>query len=107
VTDVFEGRGHLGRLGAVKLTGTLSGTGFILQGHAAGSLTLRNPRGSVTLALSGPPEGGFRAPTSGTYTFAIQSGTGAYARTVGTGRVNLVLGSGTFTMTFHGDPNRF
>jgi hypothetical protein len=107
VADVFNGRARLSRLGIVKVTGSLSGTGFILQGHATGSLTLGNARGSVTLTLAGPPEGGFQAPASGTYTFAVKSGTGAYARTAGTGRVDLVLGSDTFKITFHGDPNRF
>jgi hypothetical protein len=107
VTDVFHGKARLSRLGAVKVTGALSGTGFILQGHAAGSLILRDARGSVTSDLTGPPEGGSRAPGSGTYTFAITGGTGAYARAIGTGKVDLVLGSGTFAMTFHGDPNRF
>ena len=107
VADVFNGRAHLSRLGIVKTTGSLSGTGFILQGHATGKLTLRNARGSVTLTLTGPPEGGFQAPASGTYTFAVKSGTGAYARAVGTGRVDLVLGSDTFEITFHGGLNRF
>jgi hypothetical protein len=107
VTDVFQGRALLGQLGTVTLAGSLTGTGFIAQGHATGTLTLKNTRGSVTLTLTGAPEGGFQAPQSGTYTFAVESGTGAYARTVGTGKVDLALGSGTFTMAFHGDPNRF
>jgi hypothetical protein len=107
VTDVFKGTAHLGRLGAFKISGRLTGTGFILQGNATGTLTLKNARGSVSLALTGPPEGGFQAPGSGTYTFAVSSGTGAYARALGTGKVDLQLGSGTFKMTFHGDPNRF
>jgi hypothetical protein len=107
VTDVIKGRARLGRLGAVTLTGSLNGTGSIVQGSATGTLALKNSRGSVALALTGPPEDGFQAPESGTYTFAVKSGTGAYARAFGTGKVDLVLGSGTFTMTFHGDPNRF
>jgi hypothetical protein len=107
VTDVFKGTAHLGQLGAFKVSGQLTGTGFILQGNATGTLTLKNARGSVSLALTGPPEGGFQAPGSGTYTFAVSSGTGAYAKALGTGKVDLELGSGTFKMTFHGDPNRF
>jgi hypothetical protein len=109
VADVFNGRARLSRLGVVKVTGSLSGTGFILQGHATGRLTLRNARGSVTLALTGPPEGGFQAPASGTHALAVavKSGTGAYARAIGTGRVDLGLGSDNLKITFHGDPNRF
>jgi hypothetical protein len=107
VTDAFKGTAQLGRLGAVKVSGSLTGTGFITQGQATGTLTLVNARGSVTVALTGPPEGGFHAPESGTYTFAIRSGTGAFARASGTGKVDLELGSGTFKMTFRGDPNRF
>jgi hypothetical protein len=26
---------------------------------------------------------------------------------IGTGKVDMTLASGTFSMTFHGDPNRF
>jgi hypothetical protein len=107
VTDVFKGKAFLKQLGAVTLTGSLTGTGFIAQGHATGTFILKNARGSITLAVTGPTEGGFHAPESATYAFAVTSGSGAYARTVGTGRVDLVLGSGTFTAAFHGDPNRF
>ena len=107
VTDTFKGRALLNQVGAVKLTGSLTGTGFITQGHAGGSLLLENVRGSVTLTLSGPPQGAFQPPKSGTYTFAITTGTGAFAGVVGTGKVDLVLGAGTFTMAFRGDPNRF
>jgi hypothetical protein len=107
VTDAFKGRAQLGRLGAVRVSGSITGTGFIAQGQATGTLTLVNARGRVTVALTGPPEGGFHSPESGTYTFAVQSGTGAYARATGTGKVDLELGPGTFKMTFRGDPNRF
>jgi hypothetical protein len=107
VTDALKGTAHLGRLGRFKVSGSLAGTGFIFLGQATGTLTLVNARGSVTVALAGPPQGGFQSPQSGTYTFAIRSGTGAYARASGTGKVDLELGSGTFKMTFRGDPNRF
>jgi hypothetical protein len=107
VTDVFKGRALLNQVGAVTLTGSLTGTGFIAQGHATGTLILENARGSVTLTLSGAPQGGFQPPKSGTYTFAVTTGTGAFAGAVGTGKVDLMLGAGTFTMAFRGDPNRF
>jgi hypothetical protein len=87
--------------------GSLAGTGFIAEGHATGTLTLTNARGSVTLALTGPSQDGFSPPGSGAYTFAVRGGTGSYARTVGTGEVDLALGAGTFKMTFRGGPNRF
>jgi hypothetical protein len=107
VTDVFKGGAVVNQMGTVRLAGSLTGTGFIAQGQATGALTLANGRGSVTLTLSGPPQGGFQPPKSGTYTFAIASGTGAFAGAVGTGKVDLMLGGGTFTMNFRGDPNRF
>jgi hypothetical protein len=106
-TDVFKGTAHLGRLGTVKVSGSLTGTGFIAQGHATGTLTLSNSRGSVTLTLTGPSQGGFLAPGSGTYTFAVKSGTGAFAHAIGTGKVDISLGSNMFRMSFQGDPNRF
>jgi hypothetical protein len=107
VTDMLKGRARLDHLGTFKLMGSLKGTGFIVHGNATGNLALKNSRGSVTLDLTGPPEDGFQPPESGTYTFAVKSGTGEFARAIGTGKVDLVLGTCTFTMTFHGDPNRF
>jgi hypothetical protein len=106
-TDAIKGTAHLSRLGTVKVSGSLTGTGFIRQGHATGTLTLSNARGSVTLTLIGPSEGGFLAPGSGTYTFAVKSGTGAFAHAIGTGKVDITLGANMFRMNFQGDPNRF
>jgi murein DD-endopeptidase MepM/ murein hydrolase activator NlpD len=106
-TDVFKGTARFSPLGAVKVSASLTGTGFITQGHATGTLTFSNARGSVTLALTGPSEGGFLAPGSGTYIFAVKSGTGAFAHAIGTGKVVIALGSNSFNMSFQGDPNRF
>ncbi len=106
-TDVFKGTAHFSRLGTVKVSGSLIGTGFITQGRATGTINLSNARGSVTLALTGPSEGGFLAPGSGTYTFAVKSGTGAFAHAIGTGQVDIALGSNIFKMSFQSAPNRY
>ena len=106
-TDALKGTAHFSRLGTVKMSGSLTGTGFITQGNATGTVTLSNARGSVTLALTGLSQGGFLAPGSGTYTFAVKSGTGSFAHAIGTGKVDIALGSNTFNMSFHSDPNRF
>lgn len=106
-SDTIKGMAHFSRLGTVKVSGSLVGTGFIAQGNGAGTLTLSNVRGSVTLALFGPPQGGFTSPGSGPYTFIVKSGTGAFAHTVGTGNVDIALGSNSFRMSFHGEPNSF
>jgi hypothetical protein len=104
----LHGSGRLTPLGKLShLSGTLVGTGFIQEGHAGGTILLSNARGSVTLSLVGPLQGGFTAPSSGTYHFTVAKGTGAYAHDVGTGTVDLTLGAQSFTMTFHGEPNRF
>jgi hypothetical protein len=106
-TVALEGSGRLSALGQVHLSGTLHGTGFIQQGQPGGTIRLSNARGSVTLSLVGPTQGGFTAPPSGPYRFAVQGGTGAYAHAVGTGTVDVTLGARSFTLAFHGDPNHF
>jgi hypothetical protein len=106
-TDVLNGTAHLKHLGTVKVSGSLTGTGFIRQGNATGTLTLSNAHSSVTLTLTGPSLGGFNAPVSGIYTFAVRSGTGAFARAIGTGHVDITLSSSLLKMSFHGQPNRF
>jgi hypothetical protein len=106
-TDVFKGTARLGRLGAFKVSGSLTGTGFITNGNGTGTLTLSNSRGSVTLSLTGPPLGGFHSPASGTYAFVVTGGTGAFAHSIGNGNVDVTLGSNTFALGFHGAPNRY
>jgi hypothetical protein len=108
VTFVLAGAGRVTPLGAVRLSGSLQGTGFIRPpGHAGGTIQLSNARGSVTLRLEGPPQGGFTPPPSATYQFSVESGTGAYAHTVGTGTADIAFKGRSFTVTFHGAPNHF
>ena len=63
----IQGQGTLTRLGAVQLSGSLHGTGFIASGYASGTITLTNSHGSVSLQLHGPTQPGFTLPVSGTY----------------------------------------
>jgi hypothetical protein len=106
-TDLLKGTGDLGVVGKVTLSGSLTGTGFISQGHSTGTLKITNAKGSFSMQLTGPQEGPFSGPASGTYTFTIKGLSGAYKKVIGTGRVDITLASGTFSMAFHGDPNRF
>ena len=46
-----DAAGDLARLGHVTVTGTVAGLGFIASGHASGTLTFTNARGSVTVTL--------------------------------------------------------
>jgi hypothetical protein len=59
-------------------------TGFIRSGRSTGTLTLTNSQGSVTLALTGPPQRG-NSPLPGRYQFAITGGTGAFKSLSGGG----------------------
>jgi hypothetical protein len=77
--------------------------GLILAGRAAGTLTLSNAMGSVTLALTSPPAAtpvpaSAAAATPGVGTFpttldyVIVSGTGAYAGDTDSGTITVLLG---------------
>jgi hypothetical protein len=86
----FAGEGRFAALGQVALSGWAHSVGFLLHGHAAGSLTLTNNRGSVTLALSGPDQPGFSALPE-QFSYRIISGTGAYGHLSDHGTLALVL----------------
>jgi prepilin-type processing-associated H-X9-DG protein len=101
----LKGTAVLNQLGKVSVSGTLSGTGFIAQGHAGATLTLANSKGTVILSLIGPTQGGFKAAPSGTYTFGVEGGTGQYAHVVGHGTVDLTYNARTFSLAFHGGVN--
>ncbi|MFO0950052.1 MAG: hypothetical protein U0835_02660 [Isosphaeraceae bacterium] len=105
--DVLSGAGNLNQVGHASISGKITGTGFIANGHASGALKVVNAKGSFTLELTGPPSGGFSGPDSGTYTYTIKGLTGAYKKAFGTGKVDVTLADGKFSLSFHGDPNRF
>jgi hypothetical protein len=109
VTDIggvysLTGSGNLGRLGAVTITGTVSGVGNILHGRARGTLTLSNANGSVTLDLLGPVQSSF-SPLPGIFQYRIISATGQYVALRDRGMIQLNLqptpsvpSSGGFTL---------
>jgi hypothetical protein len=113
---MLNGSAYLARLGHVTVTGTVAGLGFIVSGHAWGTLTFANARGSVTVALEGPLQSGF-SPLPEQFSYTVVSGTGAYQHLHDHGSLKLVLhpfpidplpGSlfpvahGTFTLTIAG-----
>ncbi|MDR3635852.1 MAG: hypothetical protein P4L84_18765 [Isosphaeraceae bacterium] len=106
-TITFRGHGQVTPLGAVKVSGSLQGTGFIRSGTAGGTVQLSNSHGSVTLSLEGPSQGGFTPAPSGTYQFHVVSGTGAFAKDLGDGTVDVNLVGDGISLTFHGAPNRY
>ena len=103
----LRGHGKLTTLGKVEVSGNLVGTGFIASGNAGGAIKLTNAKGSLTLNLTGPSQPGFTVPQAGTYQFTFEKGTGAYAKDVSDGSVDVSFSGSTFTLTFHGSPNRF
>ena len=89
-TFTLSGLGKAGMLGKVQFSGHFGTPGFIATGHAGGTLTLSNPKGSVTLDLQGPTRPGFSAPPSA-FTYTVVSGTGAYASAHGGGQLTVGL----------------
>jgi hypothetical protein len=84
----LTGAGVLGGQPPFLASGTLHRTGMIAPGHATGTLTLTNARGSITLRLEGPPQPGF-APLPGGFHFVVTGGTGAYWGVTGDGQLTL------------------
>jgi hypothetical protein len=95
----LHGSANLSGIGKASLSGTLSGTGFIMQGNASGTITLTNHQGSVIFRLTGPSQRGFSAAPSGPYGFYVAGGTGRYAHTVGHGTVDVSYNSHSFSLT--------
>ena len=86
----LSGQGQVQPLGPTNVTGDLHSLGFILQGHAGGTLTLSNSKGTLTLGLTGPLQSGF-SPLPGQFDYEITGGTGAFANATGQGTAFLVL----------------
>lgn len=101
----FHGAGTVSGLGSMKISGSLSGTGFIAKSHVQGTITLTNHQGSFTLQLQSPATGGFQAPASGTYKFHSIKASGAFRKDFGNGSIQLKLHGSSFSMTFQGGPN--
>jgi hypothetical protein len=106
----LSGSGSIDGLGQVTATGELHSTGFILNGHATGTLTLQNANGAVTLQLVGPSQPGF-APLPNHFDYTIVSATGAYTGMQGSGTIDLHLQpnssgtGGTVSMNLHSQGN--
>jgi hypothetical protein len=104
----LQGTAVLAALGQVTVTGSVHSVGFIVVGQATGQLTFSNASGSVTIALTGPPQPGFSALPQ-QFSYQVVSGTGAYAQLSDQGSLTLLLLprqtatgpdlQGTFTLT--------
>jgi hypothetical protein len=87
----------------VTVRGEVDAVGFVLHGHAGGTLTLANAKGSVTLRLTGPEQNGF-ATLPSWFTFDVTGSTGSYRHLNGHGALQLVIAPAaqehdTFTLT--------
>lgn len=108
-TYQFHGTANLAKMGKVTVTGTIHSVGFVVSGKATGTLTFTNSKGSVTIQLTGPQQGGF-SPLPGTFSYKVVSHTGtAYKSLTDHGTLTLtvpsttsgfqVSGSGNFTFS--------
>jgi hypothetical protein len=74
----------------VTVSGSVHSVSFILHGNATGTLTFRNARGTVTVALVGPTQNGF-APLPQDFHYQVVGGTGAFQHLTGQGTLHLAL----------------
>jgi hypothetical protein len=86
----LHGEGYVAGMGHVRFSGSAHAVGFVQNGHAAGTLTLTNKRGSVTLELTGPDQPGFSALPDH-FSYSVTGGTGAYANRSDNGELTLQL----------------
>jgi hypothetical protein len=115
-TATLSGTADLARLGHVTVTGTITGLGNIMSGHASGILRFANSLGAVTVALLGPQQAGFSSLPQ-QFDYRMVSCTGAYLQVRDHGSLTItwqpahvspVAGSlfpvahGTFTITVAG-----
>jgi hypothetical protein len=98
----LTGTAQLADLGQVSVSGKVGGTGFTQHGHAYGTLTFTNAKGSVTLELTGVPEQNGFSPPPPYFRYRITAGTGAYKNLQehGTLRIDLVPPVGTAKGSF-------
>jgi hypothetical protein len=88
-TQELTGSGNVRPLGAVQVSGSLLGPGFIAQGFTTATLTLSGAHGSITVQLVGAQaQPGFSAPPHA-FRYTIVGGTGAYAGATGGGTARL------------------
>jgi hypothetical protein len=99
----LKGTAQVADLGQVTVTGSVHGVGFAWSGHAGGTLTFSNPKGSVKVNLEGPLQGGFSSLPR-YFHYQISSGTGAYGKLTDQGTMLLSVnipwysGHGTFAL---------
>jgi hypothetical protein len=93
----IQGAGNFGALGVATVVGDIHSVGFILNGHATGTLTFSNARGSVTVELTGPTQGAF-ASLPPQFHYQITAGTGAYQHLHDQGTLQLQLNGTTATL---------
>lgn len=86
----LSGNGTVSPLGPVQAAGSLHSPGMIAHGQTTGTFTLTSPKGTLTLALSGPAQPGFSAPPT-SLTFTVTGGTGTYTGEHGTGTAQLTM----------------
>ena len=86
----LSGHGRVQPLGRTNVKCDLHSLGFIQQGHAGGTLTLSDSKGTLTLVLTGPLQSGF-SPLPDQFDYEITRGTGAFANATGRGTASLVL----------------
>ena len=98
----LSGQGQVQPLGPTNVTGVVHSLGFIFQGHAGGTLTLSNSKGTLTLELTGPLQSGF-SPLPNQFNYEIMGGTGDYANATGRGTASLEL----FWLSLPITPNPF
>ncbi len=96
----FVASGHLAGLGAVRVSGTIWGTGNIVGGQPSGQIFVSDGQGTTTLSLLGPGSPSFTAPRSGVYSYATIDGSGDQSGLSSRGTVAITLGPKTIALAF-------
>ena len=95
---IFDGHGTKASLGRFTLGGFITLPGFINNARAKGRLTLTSSRGTITLAVHGPPQPPGSLPPS--LSFSILKGSGAYADSTGKGHIAVSASDTTHKFVF-------